>query len=105
MGMLRWITRIEAAVTALLPSPQYMKFNVNAFQRADSSERWTTYEIASRINTAAIAAGQKPVLLTDEMRAWEELDPLPATEMPSVDVEDDVDDSVPQIGDMTNGNL
>jgi hypothetical protein len=29
-----------------------------------------------------MAAGMPPVLLTDEMRAWEELDPLPAVEMP-----------------------
>lgn len=93
-GMLRWITRIEAAVSALLPSPQYMKFNTNAFQRADSGERWDTYLKASQINAAAMAAGMAPVLLTDEMRAYEELDPLPEPE-PVVDVsEPDDDESV-----------
>lgn len=94
-GMLRWITRVEAAVTSLLPQPQYMKFNVNGFMRGDSSERWTTYELASRINTAAAAIGQPPVLLTDEMRAWEELDPLPADSIP------DVEDSAPMVDDST----
>lgn len=76
-GMLRWITRIEDAISSLLPQPQYMKFNVNGFMRGDSSERWDTYLKAARINVAAAAMGQAPVLLTDEMRAWEELDPLP----------------------------
>jgi len=87
-GMLRWITRVEEAITALLPNPQYMKFNTNAFQRADSGERWDTYLKASQINATAMAAGMPPVLLTDEMRAWEELDPLPAVEPPDVDVDD-----------------
>jgi len=93
-GMLRWITRLEGALSALLPSPQYLKFNVDAFKRADSGDRWTTYEIASRINAAAVAIGQKPVLLTDEMRAWEELDPLPDVEPMAVDAEDDTEDDV-----------
>jgi HK97 family phage portal protein len=82
-GMLRWITRIEAAVTSLLPNPQYMKFNVNGFMRGDSTERWDTYLKASQINAAAAMHGQKPVLLTDEMRAWEELDPLPESTVPT----------------------
>ena len=76
-GMLRWITRVEAAITGLLPNPQYLKFNVNGFMRGDASERWDTYLKASQINATAAATGQKPVLLTDEMRGWEELDPLP----------------------------
>jgi HK97 family phage portal protein len=80
-GMLRWITRIEAAITALLPNPQYMKFNVNGFMRGDSTERWDTYLKAAQINEVAAATGQKPVLLTDEMRDWEDLDPLPASEI------------------------
>jgi phage portal protein BeeE len=94
-GMLRWITRIEAGVSQLLPSPQYMKFNVNGFMRGDSTERWDTYLKASQINATAQAVGQPPVLLTDEMRAWEELDPLPAVEMPEPpDAEDDTEDDV-----------
>ena len=89
-GMLRWVTRIEAAVSSLLPSPQYMKLNVNGFMRGDSTERWDTYLKAAQINTRAAATGQRPVLLTDEMRDWEDLDPLPAMEVvpPVVDVVD-----------------
>jgi HK97 family phage portal protein len=78
-GMLRWITRLELAVSSLLPAPQYMKLNVNGFMRGDSTERWDTYLKASQINATAMAVGQPPVLLTDEMRAWEDLDPLPST--------------------------
>jgi HK97 family phage portal protein len=84
-GMLRWIVRLELALSSLLPSPQYVKFNVNGFMRGDSTERWDTYLKAAQINEAAARVGQGPVLLTDEMRAWEELDPLP--DMPAVDPE------------------
>lgn len=77
-GMLRWITRIEAAVSSLLPVPQYMKMNVNGFLRGDSTERWDTYLKASQINASAAGLGMSPVLTTDEMRDWEDLDPLPA---------------------------
>jgi HK97 family phage portal protein len=95
-GMLRWITRVEAAVSALLPSPQYFKFNVNGFMRGDSTERWDTYLKASQINATAQAVGQPPVLLTDEMRAWEELDPLPAEPEDAEEVEpDDSSEEVP----------
>jgi len=97
-GMLRWIVRVEAAVSGLLPQPQYMKFNVNGFLRGDSGERWATYLKASQINTAAAAAGQKPVLLTDEMRDWEDLDPIPESEMPAPpDAQDDSPDPQPVI--------
>jgi phage portal protein BeeE len=91
-GMLRWITRVEAAVNGLLPNPQYMKFNVNGFMRGDSSERWDTYLKASQINATAAQTGQKPVLLTDEMRGWEELDPLPDMEIPDEMPDDEVED-------------
>ena len=85
-GMLRWIVRLEAAVTSLLPRPQYMKLNVNGFMRGDSSERWDTYLKAAQINEKAAAEGQAPVLLTEEMRAWEDMEPLPApVEQQSVD--------------------
>ena len=83
-GLLRWIVRIEAAVSSLLPQPQYMKFNVDGLLRGDPSERWDTYLKASQINATAATTGQAPVLLTDEMRAWEELDPIAADQVPVV---------------------
>lgn len=72
-ALMPWMARIEAMITALLPNPQFMKFNLDAFLRADSSARWSIYETASRINTAATALGMPPVLTTTEMRDFEDL--------------------------------
>lgn len=72
---LPWIIRLEAAITGLLPKPQFFKFNVNGLLRGDTKTRFETYEIASRINTAAVAIGQDPVLDTEEMREFEDLEP------------------------------
>jgi HK97 family phage portal protein len=82
-GMLRWITRMELAISSLLPQPQYMKFNVNGFMRGDSTQRWEQYAKASRINAASVMLGMGPVMLTDEMRALEEMDPLTDADMPT----------------------
>ena len=76
------MVRIEQAVSALLPQPLYVKFNAEAFLRGDSAARWTIYEAAMRINSAAAALGQPPVLVTDEMRGFEDLGPAPAPPAP-----------------------
>ncbi len=72
---LPWIVRLETALSALLASPRYLKFNVNGLLRGDTKTRFETYEIASRINTAAAAVGEPPVLTTEEMRGYEDLEP------------------------------
>ena len=74
--LLPWITRVERMLSRLQANPRYTKLNVDGLQRGDMAARWGTYEIASRINTAAAAGGQPPVLLTSEMRALEELSPI-----------------------------
>ena len=76
-ALLPWIVRIEQAINDLLPRPRYMKFNVDGFLRGDSAARWTTYEAAMRINTAAVALGMDPVLVTAEMRDFEDLGAVP----------------------------
>jgi len=78
-GLLRWMIRVEKGISSLLPNPQYMKFNVDGFLRGDSAARWGVYEIASRINTAAVAIGMDPVLDTAEMRDYEDLNPIDFT--------------------------
>jgi len=80
--LLPWIVRIENAISALLPQPRYVKFNVDGLLRGDSSARWMVYEAASRINAAAVAYGQPPVLLTNEMRDFEDLNPIDAPAVP-----------------------
>jgi len=80
--LLPWIIRLESAVSSLLPQPRYIKFNVDGLLRGDSSARWMVYEAASRINAAAVAYGQPPVLLTNEMRDFEDLNPVDAPAVP-----------------------
>jgi len=75
---LPWIIRIEQAVSALLAQPGFIKLNVDSLLRGDSAARWATYEAAARINLAAAQIGQPPVLLTAEMREFEDLDMVDA---------------------------
>jgi HK97 family phage portal protein len=81
--LLPWIVRIENAVSSLLPQPRYIKFNVDGLLRGDSQGRWSVYKIASEINAAAVAYGQPPVLLTNEMRDFEDLNPVDAPAVPT----------------------
>lgn len=81
--LLPWIVRIEQAISFLMRNPQHMKFNVDGLLRGDVAARWSSYKVASEINTAAAAVGQPPVLLTSEMRRFEDLDPLTAEQVPT----------------------
>lgn len=82
-AMLKWIIRLEQLVTGLLPFREYMKLNVDGFLRGSTKERWDVYEIASRINTAAVAIGEPEVLKTSEMRELEDLNILDQTSAPT----------------------
>lgn len=62
-----WITRFEQAFSALLPKPQYVKFNIDAMIRVETKTRWEVARIAREI-------GAKNA---DEIRALEELPPIP----------------------------
>lgn len=62
-----WLVRLEAAFSALLPKPQYVKFNVDSMIRADTKTRYEVHQIARTIGLNNI----------DEIRAIEDMDPLP----------------------------
>lgn len=62
-----WTTRIERAISSLLPRPQYAKFNVAALLRADTLTRYEAYERARN-------AGW---LNPDEIRELEDRAPIP----------------------------
>jgi hypothetical protein len=64
---------LEKAISALLPQPRFVKFNVDALLRADSATRWANYKTGAEINVLAQQVGQGPALLTSEMRDWEDL--------------------------------
>lgn len=71
--LLPWIVRVEAAVSALMSRPRYMKLNTNALLRADLKTRYESYSIG--------LAGQ-PFLEYSEPRAWEDLPPADITAPP-----------------------
>lgn len=71
-GLGPWLARIEDALSRLLPGSQTVKFNTGGLLRADIKTRYETYAIAADIE----AKTGKPLLLTDEMRAYEDLAPL-----------------------------
>jgi HK97 family phage portal protein len=73
---LPWIIRLEAAISGLLPQPRFVKFNVNGLLRGDTKTRYETYQIASSINVQSAGIGQPPLLTTQEMREFEDLEPL-----------------------------
>lgn len=62
-----WLVRLEAAFSSLLPRPQYVKFNVDALIRVDTKTRYDVHRIAREIGLNNI----------DELRALEDMDPLP----------------------------
>ena len=63
---LPWITRIESALTGLLSSPRYVKFNVGGLMRGDQKARYESYEIGIR----------SKFLVPNEARDLEDLKPL-----------------------------
>jgi HK97 family phage portal protein len=62
-----WLVRLENAITALLPSNQFARFNAAGMVRVDLKSRYEAHEIALR-------AG---FLTVDEVRALEDRGPLP----------------------------
>jgi HK97 family phage portal protein len=66
--LMPWIVRIEQAVsTFLMPGLQYIRFNVDARLRAKTKDRYESYQTA--LNNGFLNA--------DEIRAMEDLGPLP----------------------------
>lgn len=62
-----WLVRIETALSALMPQPQYLKFNADALIRADTKTRLEVAQISRTIGLNNI----------DELRAREDEAPLP----------------------------
>ena len=67
-----WLVRLEAALSRLLPSRQYVKFNPNALLRSDTKTRYEAHEIALRAGFLSV----------DEVRDLEDRPPLPPRDNP-----------------------
>lgn len=65
--LLPWLTKLEDALSFLLPRPQYVKFNIDALIRPDATTRYANYKTAREIG----------LMNLDEMRALEDMPPLP----------------------------
>lgn len=63
--LMPWIRRIEDALSTLLPRPRYVRFDTNAFLRADAKTRYQVHQIG-------IASG---IITPNEARAAENLEP------------------------------
>jgi HK97 family phage portal protein len=75
--LLPWTTRIEDALNALLPKPQYVKFNLDALSRADLLTRMQAHDIATRIgletNDEARGLEERPPLTPEQIDQWQNL--------------------------------
>jgi HK97 family phage portal protein len=63
----RWLRKIEAALSALLPAPRYVKFNRSALLATDTLTRWKVHEIALRTKAEVV----------NEVREIEDMSPVP----------------------------
>ena len=76
VALLPWIVRLERMLSDLLAAPRFVRFNLDGLLRGNLAERFAAYEAAARVNTAAAAVGQGPLLTTAEMRDLEDLPPI-----------------------------
>lgn len=74
-ALLPWVRRFEAALTAALPRPQYVKANMDALIRPDLKARMEAHEIGLRIGMETMPEGRaledKPPLTPDEITQWQ----------------------------------
>jgi HK97 family phage portal protein len=70
-----WTTRVEEALTTLLPPSEYVKFNLDARVRTDLMTRMQAHEIAMRIGLETLDEGRKleerPVLTNKQKSEWQ----------------------------------
>jgi len=90
-GLRPWFVRFEEALTALMPRPQYARFNIDAMVRADLLTRMQAHEIATRVgiitNDEARDIEDRPPLTTDQKAEWVNTYRAPSTKQapPSAD--------------------
>ena len=74
-GLRPWFVRFEEALSALMPRPQYVRFNIDAIVRADLLTRMQAHEIALRIGVETLDEARTvedhPPLSDDERARWQ----------------------------------
>jgi HK97 family phage portal protein len=71
-----YLIAIEEAISKVLPEPQFVKFNVDAYNRADVKTRYEAHAIALG------GSNNEPFKTVDEVRELEDLPPMPESEKP-----------------------
>ena len=62
-----WLTCIEQALSALLPTGQFVKFNIDGLLRGDVQARWAAYQLGRNTGVYSV----------NDIRAMEDLPPIP----------------------------
>ena len=74
-ALMPWTARIESALSALMPAPQYVKFNLDAIARADLKTRMEAHAIALDIgletNDEGRALEDRPPLTPAQREEWQ----------------------------------
>lgn len=73
-ALLPWVRRFEAALTAMLPRPQYVKANMDALVRTSLLTRMQAHEVALRTGMETQPEGRaledKPPLTPEQQAEW-----------------------------------
>lgn len=73
-ALMPYLSKLEQAFSNMTPRGVYVKFNVNSIVRADLKTRYEAHQIALGMN------GSPAFMSVDEVRAVEELPPMPVEE-------------------------
>lgn len=76
-----WLVRIERAISAELPRPQFVKHNVDALLRSDTKTRYESHKIAIDSNVSTV----------NEVRALEDKAPIEGGDVPFVSLKERID--------------
>jgi HK97 family phage portal protein len=76
-----WLVRVERAISAELPKPQFVKHNVDALLRSDTKTRFETHKIAIDSNLETL----------NEVRSLEDLPPVDGGDQPYVSMRERID--------------
>ena len=89
-ALLPWVRRFEAALTSVLPRPQYVKANMDALIRPDLMARMQAHEISLRTGMETLEEGRaledKQPLSAEQISQWQELYRKPGTAPASTDI-------------------
>lgn len=74
-SLMPWLVRIEVAISKVMPSPMFAKFNPDALLRTDTLTRMQAHDIALRIGLETLDEGRaledRPPLTPEQVATWQ----------------------------------